>query len=225
MALDALRRHPLSALWGDMPAEDFAGLVEDVREHGVREAITVHDDKVLDGWHRYRAAVKVGIQPPVDLYEGSDPVGFVISQNAHRRHLTATQKAAIVAQARAWAPAGFRPDRDRQGANDYHPEDQPRTNEELAREAGVKVGTMRKVKQRIREGHGEALARGETTLAKLAKEERDKLAMKDTVTRPLTRMERLEAETERLRLERDALAEENNRLRAEIAALKGGAIE
>ena len=188
-----------------MSAEDFAALVEDVRQHGVREAITVHEDQVLDGWHRYRAAVKAGREPPVNLYEGGDLVAFVISQNAHRRHLTATQKAAIVAQARAWAPAGFRPDRDRQGGSDYHPaqgdndcppDHQPRTNEELAREAGVKVSTMKQVKQRIREGHGEALASGTETLTTLRRREREKNVKPEAG--PLTRMERLEAENEML---------------------------
>ena len=47
-----LARDPLSEIWGDLSAADGAGLLADVRAHGVRQPILVDLDKgtVVDGW-------------------------------------------------------------------------------------------------------------------------------------------------------------------------------
>ena len=85
-------RHPLSALWGDIPEAEFAEMVEEFRRSPTRQMITLYEDKILDGWHRYRMCLDVGIEPFFSpLPEGQDPVTFVITRNAHRRHLTQMQ--------------------------------------------------------------------------------------------------------------------------------------
>ena len=35
MTEERLTRHPLSAVWGDMPADEYQELVESIREHGL----------------------------------------------------------------------------------------------------------------------------------------------------------------------------------------------
>ena len=89
--MEPLTRHPLSALWGDMPEEQYREFVEGLRRHHIRQMIMTLDDKVLDGWHRYKACLELGIEPFFAIYTEDDPVVYVIRQNAMRRHLTQMQ--------------------------------------------------------------------------------------------------------------------------------------
>ena len=156
-----LERHWLSELWGDIDPELYASLLADIKANGIREPITLYEGRILDGSNRYRAGMEAGCDIPTEkLPKDEDPVAYVIRKNALRRSLTATQRAACVAQARTWMSAG------RPGA-DMADEARARTNQQLADEAAVSVGTMRAVKKRVQEGHGEALATGDETLASL----------------------------------------------------------
>ena len=109
---ELLQRHPLSAAWGDMPEDQYREFVESVREHGVTDPLIVLlDGKVLDGWHRHRAAVEVGIDLELVCREflGDDPVAYVIRRNGERRHLTAGQRAICVAKCYEWRGTGLQP--------------------------------------------------------------------------------------------------------------------
>jgi hypothetical protein len=55
---------------------EFDELVEDVRRHGVREAIWLYEEKILDGRNRQRAAAVAGFPCPTRTYDGDDPLGF-----------------------------------------------------------------------------------------------------------------------------------------------------
>jgi len=65
-----MERHQLSAAFPDMPDEDFEDLIHSIKEHGQREPITVYENKILDGWHRYRACQQLDINPMTTVYEG-----------------------------------------------------------------------------------------------------------------------------------------------------------
>lgn len=97
--------HPLCTLFPRMDGEAFATLVADIKANGLNEPITLHDGMILDGGNRYRACVAAGINPIFDEFAGKNPVTFVLSANLHRRHLTASQSAAIVSAAQDWAKA------------------------------------------------------------------------------------------------------------------------
>lgn len=56
------------------------------------------DDAVLDGRNRYTVARELGIEYPRCDYLGTDPLGFVISRNLARRHLSETQRAWVAAE-------------------------------------------------------------------------------------------------------------------------------
>ena len=99
-------RHPASAAWGDMPEAQFEELVADIARNGLLQTtIWLHEGKVIDGWHRYKAALAAG----EDMYymrtwgKDENPNGiatvseFLVSQNAHRRHLTASERAIAIA--------------------------------------------------------------------------------------------------------------------------------
>lgn len=95
---DELSFHPLSALFPLMGPWEFRALVEDIRENGLRQPIIAYDGKILDGRNRFRACEAAGVPFRLEQYEGTDPAGFVWSENWHRRHLTESQKAAIAAE-------------------------------------------------------------------------------------------------------------------------------
>jgi ParB-like nuclease domain len=90
-----LEPHPLADRFPLIEGEEFDHLVDDIRTHGQREPIVLHEGKILDGRNRYRACLEAGKQPKVRQFdprtEGS-PEAFVISVNLKRRHLTSKQK-------------------------------------------------------------------------------------------------------------------------------------
>ena len=98
LELQALQFHPLADLFPLLEGVDFDELVADVRAHGVRESIWIYEEKILDGRNRHRAAAVAGVACPTRPYEGDDPVGFVVSQNLKRRHLSGSQRAMVAAK-------------------------------------------------------------------------------------------------------------------------------
>jgi N6-adenosine-specific RNA methylase IME4 len=88
--------HEVANLFPLLEGEEYSALVEDIRKHGQREPIWIHDSKIIDGRNRYRACCDLSIEPYTRRWDGSGSlVEFVISLNLHRRHLTASQKAIL----------------------------------------------------------------------------------------------------------------------------------
>ena len=77
---------------------EFKGMVESHKKVGLLEAITLLDNKILDGRNRERVCEKVGIEPRYEQFIGNDPFAFVAARNLHRRHLTTAQLAFIAAE-------------------------------------------------------------------------------------------------------------------------------
>src|SRR5215831_11998710 len=96
--MSGLEFHPLADLFPMLDGEPFAELVADIREHGLHEPIVVYEDKILDGRNRYRACEAAGIEPTFTVYQGDDPVSYVISLNPRRRHLDESQRAMVAAK-------------------------------------------------------------------------------------------------------------------------------
>lgn len=158
-AQQALTQHPLSAAFPGMAPLDFVDLLNDIRENGVQQPITVFEDMVLDGWHRYRACRQIGCQCPSAPFTGNDPVRFVLSLNLNRRHLTGSQKAEAVVACNAWAPSG----RPKGEAASPFP-----TVKTMAEEAGVSERTIQKAKKAHAAGLGEAVKAGRVSVEKAA---------------------------------------------------------
>lgn len=89
--------HPVASIFPRMPGEEFVALKQDIRDNGLLEAIWLYEDMVLDGRHRYYACQETGVEPRFRQYEGDNPLGFVISLNLKRRHLTESQRAMVAA--------------------------------------------------------------------------------------------------------------------------------
>jgi hypothetical protein len=98
-----LTAHPLSEIFPRMGADELDVLGADIKANGLKEAIWLFEDKILDGNNRYSAGLKIGYRlKETDLRQfdpkvQGDPLAFVVSQNLHRRHLTESQRATIAA--------------------------------------------------------------------------------------------------------------------------------
>ena len=84
-----------------MSAEEAASLKEDLSRNGIQMPIVIYDGKILDGRHRYEAALSLGLAeediPIRHLGKNEDPLTCVISSNFNRRHLNTSQRALIAA--------------------------------------------------------------------------------------------------------------------------------
>src|SRR5258708_1983124 len=85
--------HPLAEIFPLIEDAGFDFLVEDVKIHGLREPITIHDGQNLDGRNRYRACLAAGVKPHFREWQGPGlAVDYVWSLNGPRRHLDGPAK-------------------------------------------------------------------------------------------------------------------------------------
>jgi N6-adenosine-specific RNA methylase IME4/ParB-like chromosome segregation protein Spo0J len=96
--MNTLEFHPLAAIFPLIEGPDFDELVTDIREHGLHEPVVLFEDKILDGRNRYRACEAAGIEPTFTVYQGDDPISYVVSLNLRRRHLDESQRAMVAAK-------------------------------------------------------------------------------------------------------------------------------
>lgn len=98
--LPEYEQHPiaLALMPGGMDDNEFNAFCADIEERGIIMPVTLYEGKVLDGWHRYRAAKRTGSAPKFIKYEGSDPAGYIASVNVHRRKLSSLQRALVGAR-------------------------------------------------------------------------------------------------------------------------------
>lgn len=88
--------HPAAAIFPLLAGEDLERLTADVKAHGLLHPITLHEGQILDGRNRALACERAGVPVRTTPWTGSgSPVAWVVSQNLHRRHLTASQRAMV----------------------------------------------------------------------------------------------------------------------------------
>lgn len=95
---EKLTAHPLADLFPMMDGEAFTDLVDDIRDHGLREPIVLLGGEVLDGRNRLKACRESGVEPRFAEFHGNDPAAFVISLNLKRRHLSESQRSMVAAK-------------------------------------------------------------------------------------------------------------------------------
>lgn len=93
-------QHPvaLHLMPGGMDEPEFNAFCEDVAERGIIMPVTLYEGKVLDGWHRYRAAHRTGTPFKTIEYTGKDPAGYIASVNVLRRKLSSLQRCLVAAR-------------------------------------------------------------------------------------------------------------------------------
>lgn len=88
--------HPAAEHFPPMDETRFDELVASLRRDGQIDAIAVLDGKILDGRHRYRACLKIGMEPRFEqLTPDTNPYDYVESKNIERRDLEAFQRETI----------------------------------------------------------------------------------------------------------------------------------
>lgn len=176
-----LTRHELSAIFGDMPDEDYQSLLESVKAEGfIDNVIRLVGNQVLDGWHRYRAATELNIIRKLRFTQWKadegKPHAFVIARNIERRHLSASLRAQIVISVNERFEKGnVKAQRDDSGT----PNGEPKTREELAREAHVGIRTIDRAVQVEKAGASELVISGEKSASEVLKEREASKVLKE----------------------------------------------
>jgi ParB-like chromosome segregation protein Spo0J len=95
--ITGLTQHPAGAVLPAMTPDEYAELSDAIATHGQQQPIVIFEDKVLDGWHRYRVLSALGIAPRCEDFAGDelDALHYVVNANLRRRNLTASQRAAV----------------------------------------------------------------------------------------------------------------------------------
>ena len=232
-------RHPLSAVWGDLPSGELVAMRESVEEHGfVDPVVWTYGGSVLDGWHRYMIANILGLELEVREYDG-DPVPFVIARNRHRRHLNELQRASCVSACLEWAKQGQqkRLDRDEdtghftiqtdsvcmgdttpQTGAEQDGEEPFFTRTERAALADVSKSTQREADRYEKAGLGPQVRSGEISGAEAERKVR-KVRDPDA-PKPLSQVQKLKMKLEAKTLEWEAELAANEVLRREVREAK-----
>lgn len=92
--------HPFADMFPLLKGDQYATLCADIKEHGLREPLTMTAEGMLvDGRNRQAACIEVLVQPRYDvLPKGITDVeilDLIMSKNLHRRHLDATDRALL----------------------------------------------------------------------------------------------------------------------------------
>jgi ParB-like chromosome segregation protein Spo0J len=134
------QQHSLSAAFPSMTDEEYQSLKDSIDVNGVLNPITIYEGMVLDGWHRYQAAMELGMDcPEAELEDWIDPKDFVLAQNKNRRHITMSQLAMATAAVYEWISVG-RPN------NSAMMAPLNKTNDELAEISGTSKRTIARAK-------------------------------------------------------------------------------
>lgn len=144
------QRHNLSRIFPEMSKKEKIALVISMRTHGFDPAfrILLYEGQIIDGWHRYEAALEAGVEPLFDNWTGTrnSLVDFVMTANAVRRHLSGA--ALSLALSKAASMLG-----------------EKRTVRNLAKQSGASESTVSRA-MRLQETDpevAEKVARGEIT--------------------------------------------------------------
>lgn len=174
--------HPLCTLFPRVVGAEFDALREDIKTNGLRQAIVLHDGMILDGGNRYRACIEAGVEPTYVNFDGGNLVAFVLSANLHRRHMSSSQQAAIVASAQNWTESqGV--GRPRKSAPESTLLD---TAEKRAAQSGASVATQRRADAvaKADPALAERVAHGEISLPKAVEQVAPQLASKSSKKQP-----------------------------------------
>ena len=86
-------RHYFSSCWPDITGEEYEHLKDSIHVSGLRDAITLYEGQILDGWNRYRACNDMATPAHFVEFEGTPEEAEQFVEDKHnRRSLTLTQR-------------------------------------------------------------------------------------------------------------------------------------
>ena len=91
--------HPTAAIFPMMSNEALDELAADIKEHGLRDPVVMHQGRVIDGRNRLEGCHRAGVEPTFNGWTGTGSVvAWILSVNLHRRHLSDQQRAMLAAR-------------------------------------------------------------------------------------------------------------------------------
>ena len=171
-----------------MSEEEFAELKNSIQTEGQHYPIIVNEDlEVLDGHHRFRACIELGIEPDFEVRKFDDKLlekKFVIEANLRRRHLNNFQLVELAvplleiekALAKKRQSKGGKSGREMQlglASDDAEPEPKAKATEAVAKKAGVSTRTLergKKIIEKASEDDKQKLRDGKTSISKVYQE-------------------------------------------------------
>ena len=105
--------HPDALRFPVLKDEEYQSLKRSIADEGLIDPIALYNDQLLDGRHRYRACLELGIEPRFDVLPlTTDTLRYVIAKNVVGRQLTTSQRGLMAAEMVDWnawgAPPGGR---------------------------------------------------------------------------------------------------------------------
>ena len=90
----------LVRIFPDKPEPEFGALKENIRRLGLLDPILMWRETVVDGYHRLRACLELGVEPRFDVLSAdADPMEIVAGRMGTQRHLNETARAAAAVRA------------------------------------------------------------------------------------------------------------------------------
>lgn len=100
--------HPAAAVFPMLPDEELRQLAEDIKVNGLVHPIVLDTDgQLLDGRNRLAACDLAGVEPSFVTVEVADPLGYVVSQNVNRRHMSKGALAMAITKAKKTGDRSF----------------------------------------------------------------------------------------------------------------------
>jgi ParB-like chromosome segregation protein Spo0J len=171
-----------------MSEEEFFELKASIQTEGQHYPIVVNEDlEILDGHHRYRACIELGIEPDFEVRKFEDKLlekKFVIEVNLRRRHLNNFQLVELAlplleiekALAKKRQAKGGKNGRNMQlglASDDAEPLFKAKATELVAKKAGVSTRTFergKKILEKASEDDKQRLREGKASIAKVYSE-------------------------------------------------------
>lgn len=193
--MNNLQPHPFAEYFPKMNEEEYASFKDDIAQNGVREAIMLFQDKILDGLHRYRAASETGQSFKTMTFHGSEQsaLDYVIAINANRRHLKKSQLAMVAAALVTTTHGGDR-------KSNHQNDDMIFNRDSVATRFGVSTASVDRARQVLASGEQDIIAavrNGEWGFPEALEEIKERITEREEEARRLAE----ERERERLRLE------------------------
>ncbi len=87
----------LVRIFPDKPEPEYGALKESISRLGLLDPILMWRGMVVDGYHRLRACLELGLEPRFDVLSAdADPMEIVVDRMGTQRHLNETARAAAV---------------------------------------------------------------------------------------------------------------------------------
>jgi hypothetical protein len=97
-AIQSYPGHPYAKIIPPIVGPAFDILVADTKRFGQREPLYLHGGEVVCGRDQLRACSMAGARNALEIYEGDDPLGFLLTRTVGPRYLDETQRALVAAR-------------------------------------------------------------------------------------------------------------------------------